>query len=58
MVSPLVPVRGHVPLGGSRHFPMMGPIRPFPPRFAPPSMYRLRPPSNPSMYIHRNISSV
>lgn len=49
MVGPLVPIRGQVPLG-TRH--MMGPLRPFPPRFIPPDMYRLRPPPNPSMYIY------
>ncbi|XP_050472196.1 uncharacterized protein LOC126864678 isoform X2 [Bombus huntii] len=46
MVGPLVPIRGQVPpLGGTRH--MIGPLRPFPPRFIPPDMYRLRPPLNP-----------
>ncbi|XP_060812873.1 zinc finger CCCH domain-containing protein 13-like isoform X1 [Bombus pascuorum] len=46
MVGPLVPIRGQVPpLGGTRH--MMGPLRPFPPRFIPPDIYRLRPPLNP-----------
>ncbi|XP_017795317.1 PREDICTED: arginine/serine-rich protein PNISR-like [Habropoda laboriosa] len=46
MVGPLVPIRGQVPLGGNRH-PMMGPLRPFPPRFISPDMYRLRAPPNP-----------
>ncbi|XP_061928985.1 female-specific protein transformer-like isoform X1 [Apis cerana] len=42
MVRPWVPMRGQVP--GSRH---IGPLTPFPPRFIPPDMYRLRPPPNP-----------
>lgn len=50
MVGPLVPIRGQVALGGSRHAPMMGPLRPFPPRFVAPDMYRLRPPPNPSKF--------
>lgn len=47
MVRPWVPMRGQVP--GSRH---IGPLTPFPPRFIPPDMYRLRPPPNPSMFIN------
>ncbi|XP_076627021.1 uncharacterized protein LOC143344647 isoform X2 [Colletes latitarsis] len=47
MVGPLVPIRGQGPLGGNRHPSMMGPLRPFGPRFIPADMYRLRPPPNP-----------
>ncbi|XP_017756773.1 PREDICTED: peptidyl-prolyl cis-trans isomerase G-like [Eufriesea mexicana] len=46
MVGPLVPMRGQVPLS-SRHMMSPFPLRPFPPRFIPPDMYRLRPPPNP-----------
>lgn len=49
MVRPWVPMRGQVP--GSRH---IGPLTPFPPRFIPPDMYRLRPPPNPSTFINLN----
>ncbi|XP_043254371.1 serine/threonine-protein kinase fray2-like [Colletes gigas] len=47
MIGPLVPIRGQGPLRGNRHPPMMGPLRPFGPRFIPADMYRLRPPPNP-----------
>ncbi|XP_053991325.1 female-specific protein transformer-like [Hylaeus volcanicus] len=47
MVGPLVQIRGQGPLGSNRHPPMMGPLRPFGPRFIPADMYRLRPPLNP-----------
>ncbi|XP_076754884.1 uncharacterized protein LOC143425776 [Xylocopa sonorina] len=47
MVGPLVPIREQVPLGGSRHPPIMSPFGPFPPRFIPPNMYRFRPPPTP-----------
>ncbi|XP_076687432.1 uncharacterized protein LOC143379025 isoform X2 [Andrena cerasifolii] len=45
MVGPnsLVPIRGQVPLGVNRHPAIMGPLRPFPPRFIPLDMYRLPP---------------
>lgn len=52
MVGPLVPIRGQGPLGSNRH-PMMGPLRPFAPRFIPADMYRLRPPLNPSKYTYK-----
>ncbi|XP_076233052.1 uncharacterized protein LOC143178349 isoform X2 [Calliopsis andreniformis] len=42
-----VPIYYGVPLGSSRHPFMMTPMRPFPPRFGPPDIYRLRPPPNP-----------
>ncbi|XP_012146365.1 uncharacterized protein LOC100879792 isoform X2 [Megachile rotundata] len=48
MVGPLLPIRTPVPFGSVRHPSMMGPLRPFPPRFIPPDMYRMRPPPNPS----------
>ncbi|XP_031850470.1 feminizer isoform X1 [Nomia melanderi] len=48
MMGPLVPIRGQVPLGSNRHPTMIGPLRgPFPPRFIPSDMYRLRSPQNP-----------
>jgi len=51
VVSPMVPLRGQIPtMGRGRH--LMAPIRPFPPRFVPPDMYRLgHPPLNPSKCI-------
>ncbi|EFN76633.1 hypothetical protein EAI_07168 [Harpegnathos saltator] len=47
MVSPMVTIpRGQVPpLGRGRHPPLMGPVRPFPPRFVPPDIYRMGPPA-------------
>ncbi|CAL7946943.1 unnamed protein product [Xylocopa violacea] len=47
MVGPLVPIREQIPLGGSRHPPIMSPFAPFAPRFIPPNMYRFRPPPTP-----------
>nr|BAO48217.1 feminizer [Camponotus japonicus] len=45
VVSPMVPFRGQVPpMGRGRHSALMAPVRPFPPRFIPPDMYRLGPP--------------
>ncbi|CAL1684242.1 unnamed protein product [Lasius platythorax] len=46
VVSPMVPFpRGQVPpMGRGRHSGLMAPVRPFPPRFIPPDMYRLGPP--------------
>ncbi|XP_025269015.1 LOW QUALITY PROTEIN: probable inactive protein kinase DDB_G0270444, partial [Camponotus floridanus] len=45
VVSPMVPFRGQVPLWQEgRHSALMAPVRPFPPWFIPPDMYRLRPP--------------
>jgi len=50
----MVPFRGQVPpMGRGRHSALMvrAPVRPFPPRFIPPDMYRLGPPPpNPSKY--------
>ncbi|XP_071856809.1 uncharacterized protein [Bombus fervidus] len=46
MVGPLVPIQRHVPpLGGTRY--MMSPLRPFPPRFIQPDIYRFCPFPNP-----------
>ncbi|XP_029164914.1 pre-mRNA-splicing factor CWC25-like isoform X2 [Nylanderia fulva] len=43
VVGPMVPFRGQVPpMGRGRH--VMAPVRPFPPRFIPPDLYRLGPP--------------
>ncbi|KAL6264393.1 hypothetical protein P5V15_004502 [Pogonomyrmex californicus] len=49
VVSPMVPLRGQIPpIGRGRHPALMAPVRPFPPRFVPPDMYRLgHPPPNP-----------
>ncbi|XP_033321927.1 uncharacterized protein LOC117218033 [Megalopta genalis] len=47
MMAPLVPIRSQVPMGSSRHPTMIGPLRPFPPRFIPPDVHRLRAPPNP-----------
>ncbi|KAM0733428.1 hypothetical protein ACS0PU_012977 [Formica fusca] len=45
VVSSMVPFRGQVPpMGRGRHSALMAPVRPFPPRFIPPDMYRLGPP--------------
>ncbi|XP_025267637.1 uncharacterized protein DDB_G0284459 isoform X2 [Camponotus floridanus] len=45
VVSPMVPFRGQVPpMARGRHSALMAPVRPFPPWFIPPDMYRLRPP--------------
>nr|XP_034182151.1 female-specific protein transformer-like [Osmia lignaria] len=52
MVGPLVPIRAQVPYGSVRP-PMVGPLRPYPPRFIPPDMYRMRPPPNPNRFIIR-----
>ncbi|XP_033361205.1 zinc finger CCCH domain-containing protein 5-like [Bombus vosnesenskii] len=45
MVGPLVPIPRQVPLKGSRH--MMSPLRPYPPRFIQPDIYRFCPFPNP-----------
>ncbi|XP_043684415.1 female-specific protein transformer-like [Vespula pensylvanica] len=47
MVGPMMPLRGQIPIARGRIPPsVMGPIRPFPPRFVPPNVYRLGPPPN------------
>lgn len=51
IVNPMVTIpRGQVPpLGRGRHPPLMAPVRPFPPRFGPPELYRMgHPTPNPS----------
>ncbi|XP_070167492.1 uncharacterized protein [Polyergus mexicanus] len=51
VVSSMVPFRGQVPpMGRGRHSALMAPVRPFPPRFIPPDMYRLGPPPPNSRY--------
>ncbi|XP_078045403.1 feminizer [Augochlora pura] len=47
MMAPMVPIRSQVPMGSSRHPSMMGPLRPFAPRFILPDVHRLRAPPNP-----------
>ncbi|XP_072743505.1 feminizer isoform X2 [Anoplolepis gracilipes] len=45
VVSPMVPFpRGQVPPMGRGRHSLMAPVRPFPPRFIPPDIYRLGPP--------------
>ncbi|XP_032689076.1 serine/threonine-protein kinase fray2-like [Odontomachus brunneus] len=45
MVSPMITIpRGQIPpLVRGQHPPLMTPVRPFPPRFGPPDMYRIPP---------------
>ncbi|XP_012244031.1 zinc finger CCCH domain-containing protein 5-like [Bombus impatiens] len=47
MVGPLVPIPRQVPLKGIRH--MMSPLRPYPPRFIQPDIYRFCPFPNPNL---------
>lgn len=54
MVGPMMPLRGQIPIARGRIPPsVMGPIRPFPPRFIPPNVYRLGPPPNYSKFFFR-----
>ncbi|KAK2581024.1 hypothetical protein KPH14_006073 [Odynerus spinipes] len=49
MVGPVMPIRGQVPIARGRlPHSMMGPMRPFPPRFIPSDIYGLRPPPPPN----------